>query len=75
MNISLVLCAVIGGKLSLVISSKLNSKGGVTLVNLQRQLATPIRNASFSHEFADMLHLLQVFESLTKPCNALQHCK
>ena len=31
-------------------------EGGVTLVNLQRQLATPIRNACFSHEFADMLH-------------------
>ena len=31
-------------------------KGDVTLVNLQRQLATPIRNACFSHEFADMLH-------------------
>ena len=45
------------------------------LVNLQRQLATPIHNACFSHEFADMLHLLQVFESLSKPCNALQYCK
>ena len=32
------------------------SKGVVTLVNLQRQLATPIRNACFSHEFADTLH-------------------
>ena len=26
------------------------------LVNLQRQLATPIRNACYLHEFADMLH-------------------
>ena len=38
------------------------SKGGVTLVNLQRQLATPIRNASFSHEFADMLHFWIAFK-------------
>ena len=39
------------------------------------RFATPIRNACFSHEFVDMLHLLQVLESLPKTCNALQHCK
>ena len=56
------------------IRSSLGLLGGVTQVNLQRQLATPIRNACFSHEFGDMLHLLQFFESLLKSCNALQHC-
>ena len=37
------------------------------LHTLQRQLTTPIRNACFSYEFADMLHWLQVlnrFQSL-----------
>ena len=38
-------------------------KGDVTLVNLQRQLATPIRNACFSHEFADMLHFWIAFKN------------
>ena len=40
------------------------TKGGVTLVNLQHQLATPIRNACFSHEFADMLHLVNLLNNL-----------
>ena len=38
-------------------------KGDVTLVNLQRQLATPIRNACFLHEFADMLHFWIAFKN------------
>ena len=41
-------------------------KGGVTLVNLQRQLATPIRNACFSHEFADMIHFWIAFKNFQR---------
>ena len=47
------------------------TKGDVTLVNLQRQLARPIRNACFSHEFADMLHFWIAFKNL-QPVAALQ---
>ena len=43
-----------------------NNWGGVTLVNLQRQLATPIRNARFSHEFADILHSWIAFKNLQR---------
>ena len=39
-------------------------KRAFTLVNLQRQLATPIRNACFSHELADMLHFWIAFKNL-----------
>ena len=42
------------------------TKGDVTLVNLQRQLATPIRNACFSHEFADMLHFWIAFKNFQR---------
>ena len=42
------------------------NKGGVTLVNLQRQLATPIRNACFSHEFADMIHFWIAFKNFQR---------
>ena len=43
-----------------------STKGSVTLVNLQRQLATPIRNACFSHEFADMLHFWIAFKNFQR---------
>ena len=42
------------------------TKGDVTLVNLQRQLATPIRNACFLHEFADMLHFWIAFKNFQR---------
>ena len=42
------------------------SKGDVTLVNLQRQLATPIRNACFSHKFADIFTLLIAFKNFQR---------
>ena len=41
----------------------LDHKGDATLVNLQRQLATTIRNACFSHECADMLHFWIAFKN------------
>ena len=41
----------------------LKCKGDVTLVNLQCQLAMSIRNACFSHEFADMLHFWIAFKN------------
>ena len=41
-------------------------KGGVTLVNLQRQLATSIRNACFSHEFSDMIHFWIAFKNFQR---------
>ena len=51
-------------------------KGDVTLVNLQRQLATPIRNACFSHELADMLHcLLNRFQKLPTRCSTANIAK
>ena len=46
---------------------RVETKGDVTLVNLQRQLATPIpRNACFSHEFADMLHFWIDFKNFQR---------
>ena len=43
-----------------------SSKGDVTLVNLQRQLATPIRNTCFSHKFADIFTLLIAFKNFQR---------
>ena len=33
---------------------------------MQRQLAMPIRNACFSHEFADMLHFWIAFKDFQR---------
>ena len=75
MSISHIHVLLLSSAISLIVSLTLPSwspvlvlelpKGGVTLVNLQRQLATPIRTNLQT----------RYTESLSKTSNVLQHCK